>query len=429
MAWFTIARSSVVILAPRSHSTRSKTSAREFITEKGCAPRCTVACVHYTSYMDFWRAPPDDPVTPDRGRTETAPGSDRDAVVQLVSSGPLSADSQDFYARTNTPVPAGCAAFLGAAPKGEPKHPAQPAPGVKTPGIQIPFASLKAETEIPAAAKPEWLFFSQFLYVPDTQRQRRQDRREVWQASEPLPATPKPCAGMASAFSSLWVATCGDGSLLRFDGKTFKQTAKLAIGVDPVRGAIASTPDSIWMLTDTKTTLSRIDPDQNQVVSELRLPAGCSHLTFGETSLWVVCPNEDKLLRIDPATNLVTKRIEVSAGPQSVAIGEGSVWVLCRKDGKVERIDPKTDKVSKTIELSVPGAEGEIRTGDGSVWVTMSGFPLTRINPTTEKVAQQFHGAGGGAIETSAGAIWLSNVAQGTVWKIDPKRVNATLAE
>jgi len=29
---------------------------REFITEKGCAPRCTVACVHYTSYMDFWRA-------------------------------------------------------------------------------------------------------------------------------------------------------------------------------------------------------------------------------------------------------------------------------------------------------------------------------------------------------------------------------------
>ena len=30
---------------------------REFLTEKSCAPRCTVACVHYTSYMDFWRAP------------------------------------------------------------------------------------------------------------------------------------------------------------------------------------------------------------------------------------------------------------------------------------------------------------------------------------------------------------------------------------
>src|SRR5580692_10161835 len=30
---------------------------REFLTKKGCAPRCTVSCVHQTSAMDFWRAP------------------------------------------------------------------------------------------------------------------------------------------------------------------------------------------------------------------------------------------------------------------------------------------------------------------------------------------------------------------------------------
>ncbi|MGO4880648.1 MAG: radical SAM protein [Bryobacteraceae bacterium] len=30
---------------------------REFLTEKPCAPRCTVACVHQISYIDFWRAP------------------------------------------------------------------------------------------------------------------------------------------------------------------------------------------------------------------------------------------------------------------------------------------------------------------------------------------------------------------------------------
>src|SRR5689334_7287362 len=32
---------------------------REFRTAKGCAPRCTVACVHQTSYMDFWRGEQD----------------------------------------------------------------------------------------------------------------------------------------------------------------------------------------------------------------------------------------------------------------------------------------------------------------------------------------------------------------------------------
>jgi MoaA/NifB/PqqE/SkfB family radical SAM enzyme len=30
---------------------------REFYTQKGCAPRCTVSCVHQISIIDFWRAP------------------------------------------------------------------------------------------------------------------------------------------------------------------------------------------------------------------------------------------------------------------------------------------------------------------------------------------------------------------------------------
>ena len=50
---------------------------REFITEKGCAPRCTVACVHYTSYMDFWRAPQTIPAPPD------APHDGESKLVQL----------------------------------------------------------------------------------------------------------------------------------------------------------------------------------------------------------------------------------------------------------------------------------------------------------------------------------------------------------
>ena len=29
--------------------------AREYHTAKACAPRCTVACVHQISYIDFWR--------------------------------------------------------------------------------------------------------------------------------------------------------------------------------------------------------------------------------------------------------------------------------------------------------------------------------------------------------------------------------------
>jgi MoaA/NifB/PqqE/SkfB family radical SAM enzyme len=30
---------------------------REYLTEKACAPHCTVSCVHYVSYFDFFRSP------------------------------------------------------------------------------------------------------------------------------------------------------------------------------------------------------------------------------------------------------------------------------------------------------------------------------------------------------------------------------------
>jgi MoaA/NifB/PqqE/SkfB family radical SAM enzyme len=37
---------------------------REYRTAKGCAPRCTVACVHQVAYIDGWRDPQDMPPSP-----------------------------------------------------------------------------------------------------------------------------------------------------------------------------------------------------------------------------------------------------------------------------------------------------------------------------------------------------------------------------
>jgi hypothetical protein len=50
---------------------------REFLTKKGCAPRCTVSCVHQTSAMDSWRSPQ----TFDHGSAAPAQG-----LVQLTGS-------------------------------------------------------------------------------------------------------------------------------------------------------------------------------------------------------------------------------------------------------------------------------------------------------------------------------------------------------
>jgi streptogramin lyase len=308
--------------------------------------------------------------------------------------------------------------------------PALPKSGIKTPGVQIPFASLKADAEFSVA--PPWIVIADVPLLPDSAKDAL-DKIDVKAntLSDPIVGLSKPCGGAVSAFLSLWVPTCGDATLSRVDIKAGKVIKKLSIGTDAVAPSVAATADSVWAFTDDKTNLSRIDPELNVVVAEIRLPAGCNSLTFGETALWVTCPSENRVLRINPETNQVDKHIETSASPRALAIGEGSVWVLCEKEGQVQRIDPKTNKISKTIDLGAPAIGGGIAYGLGSLWVTMQGFPLTRIDTTTdkEKVVQQFYGAGGGAIQVGLGSIWLSNLNTGTLWRIDPKRVAATLAE
>jgi virginiamycin B lyase len=274
--------------------------------------------------------------------------------------------------------------------------------GIQTPGVQIPILKLKPEAEFSIESSP---------------------------LAEPLKEVNKPCGNPLTGFGSTWVLNCSDGTLARIDAKSNKVSKVIKTGAANVRSGLAVSQDSLWAFTDTKTTLSRIDPAENKIVTEIRLPMGCNSMVYGETALWITCPEENRVLRVDPNLNVVSQRIEVSAQPYAVAVGEGSVWVYCRKDGKVERIDPKTNKVSKTIDVAVPNVEADIAVGEGSVWVSMPGFPITRIDPKSDKVMQQFVGDGGGLIRTAQGSLWLTNVKQNTVWRIDPKRVLATLAD
>jgi streptogramin lyase len=326
-----------------------------------------------------------------------------------------------------------CAAVFSAqAEKPKPTKSHAPRLGIKTPGIQIPIESLKPELVFETEATPAWLAFTDTVLIPNSEAHtlaRIDPKAKEAKFGEPIAGVQKPCAGMVNAFNSLWTGDCADGALVRIDPKTAKVTAKIASGIGSAAIALAATADSVWLLTDTRGTLSRIDPLQNEVVAELRLPADCTSLTFGETALWVACPADSRVLRIDPLTNLVDKSIEVSARPEAIAIGETSVWVLCAKEGKLDRIDPKTNKVTKTIELGAPAAGGSLAIGENFVWVSMPGFPVARIDPATDKVAQQFYGEGGGLVRVGLSFVWLVNPEAGTLWKLDPRRIAATLAE
>lgn len=49
---------------------------REFLTQKTCAPNCTISCVHQVSYIDHWRAPQ---------TSEISPGMPQEQTPELVN--------------------------------------------------------------------------------------------------------------------------------------------------------------------------------------------------------------------------------------------------------------------------------------------------------------------------------------------------------
>jgi YVTN family beta-propeller protein len=215
----------------------------------------------------------------------------------------------------------------------------------------------------------------------------------------------------------------------RVDLKTNKVTATFPMGIADSEGGLAASPDSIWMLTDKNGTLARIDPATNKVAAEIYVAPGSYMAAFGEGAVWITSTAKNLVSRVNPDTNLVTDTIPVGKAPRFLAIGEGAVWTLNQGDGSVTRIDFKTNKVVATIEVGVPGEGGDIAAGEGSVWVTSFGFPISRIDPASNKVVQQFVGKGGDALRVGLGSVWLSNYEAQTVWRIDPKRIEATQPE
>ena len=306
--------------------------------------------------------------------------------------------------------------------------PAGPKAGIKTPGILIPFSSLKNEAQV-TVETPAWITAADSILIPDRAKDvtLRVDTKNN-KTLDPI-SVKKPCAGALSAFGSLWQPSCETKELLRLDPKTLKTIATIPAGVGDMTIGIASVGDSVWLLSDNKVTLSRIDPAENKVVGEMRLSPSCNSLLSADNSLWVTCPSENKIVRIDPVKNLIVKRIEVSATPKIASFGDGSIWVLCEKDGKIDRIDTKTNKVTKSIELGTPGIGGVLAYGENFLWVSQPGYPLARIDTKDEKVMQQFWGEGGGLLAVSSGAIWIGNPSKGGVARFDTKRVIATLAE
>ena len=301
-----------------------------------------------------------------------------------------------------------------------------PKPGVRIPGVKRELASIKPTAVFLVGGTPDWQTVTEDAVWVSNAPLNLVHRLDIKtnQIAANIGVGKKPCSGLTAGFGSIWVPNCGDKTVSRIDIATNAVVATIAALPAESEGGIAVSGDAVWLVTDAAGKLSRIDPKTNKVAAEIEIPPGSASVVYGDGAVWVTTPGKNVLTRVDATTGKVTDSIKVGPGPRFETFGGGAVWTLNQGDGTVSRVDTKSRKESARIEVGIPGEGGEIAFGLGRVWATVFEIPISEIDPANNKIVRQWVGNGGDSIRVAHGSIFLSNLRQHNLWRIDPKTLN-----
>lgn len=291
--------------------------------------------------------------------------------------------------------------------------------GVQTPGVQHEISDLQPQATFEVSGHPDWMAVTDDAVWVTSSSANHVVRLDVKANSPGVTVTvAKPCSGLVVDFGSLWIPSCGDHSLVRVDAATGVQQNVIAVGPADSEGGITSGAGSIWLVTTKDGDLVRIDPSTNTVAAHIHIPAGSFNPVFANDSIWVSSNAGGTLVRVDPSTNKVVSETPVGPMPRFLTVGAGSIWVLNQGDGTIARVDAQSGKRTALIAAGIPGFGGEIAFGGGAVWATVFEYPITRIDPGTNSVTGQWHGAGGDSIRYGHGSVWLTSLMGAKVWRL-----------
>lgn len=294
-----------------------------------------------------------------------------------------------------------------------------PKPGVK--GVQVPFASLKPSTTLKIGGTADWVLVTDdAVWVAGTKPYSVQHIDPITNRIVAKVALPgEACSGLAFGFGSVWVPVCGKKpALVRVDAQQGKVIATLPIPPAGEEGGIATSTDSVWMVTDKAGTLNRIDPPTNSVRQKIPLPPGSYNPLFSDGIVWITGVESGVVTAVDADTGKVLESIRVGAKPRFLTAGGGSIWTLNQGDGSVTRVDEKSRKVLASIQAGIPGTGGDIDYGAGSIWLSVFDVPLTRVEATTNRVLKQWIGKGGDSLRFGFSSVWITDYKKGLLYRI-----------
>jgi virginiamycin B lyase len=246
------------------------------------------------------------------------------------------------------------------------------------------------------------------------------------QEVETIPVPEGPCEASDVGFGSLWTATCEKPGLARIDPAMNRVADQIPLEIPSSldgEGSIGVGEGGVWLVIDAQgckaCRLAKVEPSSMTVAAEVPIEDGGAGVRVGEGSVWVTNPDRDLVQQIDPDSQDVTGTYPVGESPRFLAVGEGGVWTLNQVDGSVTHLDPESGEEVATIPAEIVGGGGDMTTGGGWVWARGTFTLLSRIDPDTNQLVEQYEpSSGSGAVIAGFGAVWISAHDVSTVWRL-----------
>lgn len=138
---------------------------------------------------------------------------------------------------------------------------------------------------------------------------------------------------LAVAFESAWLA-CAEGFVIRIDLETGDTTA---ITADWGAHTFAITPDAVWVTNYEQGTVSRIEPETNEVTTVEDAGWGVG-ITTGGGYVWAAA--ERGIAKIDPESRAIVGTVHLGYGQYYELVwDEGVIWASTRQS-KILKVDP-----------------------------------------------------------------------------------------
>jgi virginiamycin B lyase len=232
-----------------------------------------------------------------------------------------------------------------------------------------------------------------------------------------IPVGTNPTA-VAMGEDAVWVANIVDNTVSRIDPETNEVVATVPVGRNP--GGIALNDDAVWVTNFAGATVSRIDAKTNRVVATVPVSKAPLAAAADSDAVWLTHDAGGSVSRIDVKTNRVVATTKAGRKLRGIAVGAGFVWVASERN--LIRIDPHTSRVVGR-PIVVGKDTGDVAVGEGSVWITdpvASG--VARVDPATCRVVATIPVAGPPLrLTVGGGALWTTNLRNRTISKIDPQ--------